>query len=335
MENPADWAHKKGIKILGVSHGFASNVEALIHNPIYFEPGEIYSQITNWEEIEKTKYGPEMDSHIFILDAPDLPFEIRSEGKELFVQGNITQFENETKDRRRALLGNIGLWYRHALTTQERQGIFSLHAVAIYKLVENELLVVAGKAGSGKTVFLLEAISRGYQVFSTEMTYFRISTEGVRFFRGALYDNIRIGSFLYDFPEVVNYLNLDLPQVENPWDHKISVDMRQLTTAQSELSNPKLSFVFPRIETGIERPIVRDISDPKEVARLLFASASEKIGSTFLTYDSIPSRGLDTPDLAAKRWQALVELVAGEKWDIKQAKSTLAGPNNCMEEIDQ
>ena len=335
MEYPSDWAFKKGLKILGVEHGLASNVETLIHNPVYFVPGEIYSQITNWEKIEEIEYGLKMDSYCFIYDAPDLAFDIWTQGKELYVQGDISTVEKKTKDRRWALLGNVGLWYRHALKTQETKGIFSLHAAAIFNQDKDELLIVVGKAGSGKTVFLLEAISRGYQVFSTEMTYFRISPEGVRFFRGALYDNIRIGNFLYDFPEAVKALKLDLPQVENPWDYKISVDLQAWKTAHAELVNPTLSFVFPRIERGIEKVKVKDLTDPKEVARLLYYSASEKIGSTFLIYDSFPIESLDTSDLAAKRWQAVVRLVAGEKWEVKQAKSTLAGPKNCMEEIYQ
>ena len=177
MEYPSDWAHKKGVRILGVEHGLMSNVETLIHNPVYFVPGEIYSQITNWEKIEEIECGLEMDSYCFIHDAPGLAFDIQVQRNELFVQGDISTVEKKTKDRRWTLLGNVGLWYRLTLMAQERQGIFSLHAAAIYNHDANELLVIVGKAGSGKTVFLLEAISRGYQVFSTEMTYFRISPD--------------------------------------------------------------------------------------------------------------------------------------------------------------
>ncbi|MFA9406728.1 MAG: hypothetical protein ACERKX_13025 [Anaerolineales bacterium] len=333
MEYPSDWAHKKGIRILGVEHGIASNVETLIHDPVYFVPGEIYSQVTNWEKIEGIEYGLEMDSYCFIHDTPELAFDIRAQGKELHVQGDISTIEKKTKDHRWALLGNVGLWYRHALKAQESKGIFSLHAAAIYNQDEDELFIIVGKAGSGKTVFLLEAISRGCQIFSTEMTYFKFSPEGVHFLRGALYDNIRIGSFVYDFPAVAEALKLDLPRVENPWDHKISVDLHALSSTRVELVNPTLSFVFPRIEKGIEQVKVKDITDPKEIARRLFDSASEKIGSTFLIYDSFPVGSLDTSDLAAKRWQAVERLVTGEKWAIKQAKSSLAGPKNCMEEI--
>lgn len=334
MEVSPDWAHRRGFKILGLTHGLASNVAGLIYNPTYFEPGEIYSQITNWEVLDEVDYLAQMDSSCLIHDGPGLPFQIRSDGKELFVQGNISQLEKESTDRRWTLLGNIGLWYRHALAIQERHGIYSLHAAAIYKPHENELLVIIGKAGAGKTVFVLESISRGYQIFSTEMTYFRLSQEGVRFYRGALYDNIRVGSFIYDFPGAVEFLNLDLPQVENPWDHKISVAMHRVTTTKSELINPTISFIFPRIERGVSQPVVREIVDPRVLVKHLYDSASEKIGSTILMYERIPSIGLDSEDLALARLQAMSELAAETKWKIKQAKSTFAGPKSCMEKID-
>ncbi len=328
------WAHTRRLKILGMTHGLYSNVETLIHNPIYFETGEIYSQVTNWERIEDVDDTPEMNSHLRIFDAPDQPYELRSDGEELIVQGDISSLEGRVHDRRKTLLGNIGLWYRHALATQERHGIFSLHAAAIFKPDNNELFIVVGKAGSGKTVFLLEAISRGYQVFSTEMTYFSFLSEGIMFYRGALYDNIRAGTLIHDFPGVIDQLGIEVPSVDEPWDFKLSVDMRPLKTTQSEITNPTLSFVFPRIEKGIDQALVRDISNPRKVAKLLFASGSEKIGSTFLMYDSIPTVSLETAELAAKRWEAMLELVEGGNWEIRQAVATLAGQNNCMESIE-
>jgi hypothetical protein len=308
MVNPVDWEYKRGITILGISHGFASNVRAPIHNPIYFEPGEIFSQITNWEGIEEIEYTHEMGSHCLILDDSDEPFEVRREDNHLFVQGNITQLEREVKDRRWTLLGNVGLWVRHALAIQE---------------------------GSGKTVFLLEAISRGYQIFSTEMTYWGVFPGGIRFYRGAQFDNILAGTLLYDFPTVADRLEIDHPQVDDPWDHKISVDMRRLSTAKAEIDNPKLTFVFPKIEKGIKEAMVSEITDQNELARRLFLSASEKISGTFRLYDEYPVQGIDTAELAADRRGAILDLVAADRWEIKGAKSTLAGPDNCMEGIDQ
>ncbi len=328
------WSETRGLRILGVAYGLGSNNRNLIFNPEFFEPGEIQSQVTNWCNIEYIPYGPDLDAYCHFLDAPALPFEIQVGERELFVQGDLSRLDREGHDRRWSLLGNMGLFFRYALTVQERYGIYALHASSIYKPHQDELLVIVGKAGAGKTVYLLEALARGYQIFSTEMTYFRLALRGVVFYRGALMDNIRVGNFVYDFPQAAKRLELELPQVDNPWEAKISVSMRGVTTDQAVLLNPKLSFIFPRIEAGREHAIVHDVARPRTLTRLLFESASEKIGSTTLLYEELPLAGLDSPVLAQARWETVSRLVAAPHWEIKQARTILAGPKSSMEGID-
>ncbi|MGD8243763.1 MAG: hypothetical protein PVG25_00785 [Anaerolineae bacterium] len=336
---PTHWPNTRGLRILGVTYGLGSNNQDLVFNPEFFEPGEIQSQITNWCTIDQIPYAPGLDAYCHFLDEPALPYEIEIGEQELFVQGDLSRLEREGRDRRWSLLGNIGLFFRYALTAQERQGIFSLHASSIYKPLDDELIVVVGKAGAGKTVYLLEALARGYQIFSTEMTYFQVQAERLVFHRGALMDNIRVGSFVYDFPQAAERLELDLPQVEDPWEAKISVSLHGVTTEQADLINPKLSFIFPRIEAGRERAIVHDIAYPRTLTRLLFDSASEKIGGTTLLYEELPVTGLDSPALARARWEAVSQLVTGldspAHWEIKQARTILAGPKSSMEGIDR
>jgi hypothetical protein len=334
MDKPKSWPETRGLGILDITYGLGSNNGQLIHNPEFFEPGEIQSQITNWCEIEQIAYGSNLDAYIHFLDNRSLPFGIQVSERELFVQGDLSRLEREGHDRRWSLLGNVGLFFRYALTVQEQHGIYSLHASAIYKPDEDELMVVVGKAGAGKTVYLLEALVRGYQILSTEMTYFRLLPEGVTFYRGALMDNIRVGSFLYDYPEAAVRLGLTLPETEDPWEAKISVSMHGATTEREALVNPKLSFLFPRIEAGRGQALVRDIARPRTLVRLLFDSVSEKIGGTTLLYEELPVTGLDNPALAQARWNAVSQLVAAPQWEIKQAKNILAGPKSCMEGID-
>lgn len=333
--NPASisFPETRGFRILGLTHGLASNNGELIHNPVHFEAGEIYTQITNWEKLESIPYAPGMDTYCHLLDDPNLPFAIQTD-KTLFIQGDLSRLERETKDHRLDILGNIGIWFRWALVTQESHGIYSLHASSIYKPKQNELIVIVGKAGAGKTVFLLESLKRGYQIFSTEMTFFQFVPEGIKFYRGALMDNIRLGSFLYDFPEAAERLGLELPCSEDPWEHKLSVSMRGVTTATNHLVNPDISIVFPRVESGIDKPTVKTISNPRTLVKQLFDSASEKIGATILLGEELPAIGLDTPELAQKRLEAVRQLVAARRWKIKQAKTTLTGPKSCMEDVD-
>jgi hypothetical protein len=334
MTTPATWPHSRAVRILGIDYGLASNHAALIHNPEFWERGEIQSQITNWCEIEPLPYGPDLDAYAYFLLDPALPFEVRIGKRELFVQGDLARLEREGRDRRLFLLGNIGLWFRWALTVQERHGLYSLHASSIYKPEDDELLVILGKAGAGKTVYLLESVLRGYQIFATEMTFFRVEAERVVFYRGALMDNIRVGSFVYDFPQAAERLGLALPQTDDPWETKISVPMHSVTTEQAELINPKISFLFPRIEAGVAHAQVHEVKSPRTLVRLLFDSLSEKIGSTVLIGEELPVTGLDRPELAQARWETARRLVAAPHWHIKQAKNILAGPRSCMEGMD-
>jgi hypothetical protein len=322
------------VRILGVSYGLASNNAGLIQNPEYWEAGEIQSQLTNWCEIEPVPYGPDLDAYARFLDDPALAFVIEAQDAELFVQGDLSRLEQTGRDKRWFLLGNIGLWFRWALAVQERHGIYSLHASSIYRPDNDELLIIVGKAGAGKTVYLLESLARGYQVFSTEMTFFRIESERLVFYRGALMDNIRVGSFVYDFPQAAERLELDLPETDDPWETKISVSMQSVTTSGAELVNPKVSFLFPHIETGITQAQVREIANPRTLTRLLFDSLSEKIGATTLISEELPLTGFDSPALAQARLETVRRLVRAPHWHIKQAKNILAGPKTCLEGID-
>jgi hypothetical protein len=334
MDKRKEWSATRGFRILGLTHGLASNNGGLIHNPVHFERGKIYTQITNWEVLEPIEYGPRMDSYCFFEDDPNSPYKIKKSDHELHIQGDLSRLEREGVDKRWSLLGNVGVWFRFVLAIQEQHGIFSLHASSIYKPEIDELLVIVGKAGSGKTVYLLESLLRDYQIFSTEMTYFQLTPDGIVFYRGALMDNIRVGCFLYDFPEAGRLLGLSLPEVDHPWDAKISVSMHSATTERSSLVNPKISIIFPHIDSGVEHAVVRDISSPRTLTRMLFENACEKIGSTMLLDEELPVVGFDTPSLAGARWEAVAHLVAAPQWEIKQARTILACPKSCLEVID-
>jgi hypothetical protein len=334
MDKQTRWPHTRAVRILGIEYGLGSNTDRLIRNSEFWDQGEIHSQITNWCEIEPVPYGPSLDAYAHFLDDPALPFEVEAGERELHVQGDLSRLESEGLDKRWFLLGNIGLWFRWALTVQERRGIYSLHASSIYRPDEDELLIIVGKAGAGKTVYLLESLARGYQVFSTEMTFFRVEPERVVFYRGALMDNIRVGSFVFDFPQAAERLRLTLPTTDDPWETKISVPMHGVTTERVELINPKVSFLFPRIETGVIHARVHEIASPRTLTRLLFDSLSEKIGGTTLISEELPVTGFDSPALAHARWATVRRLVAASHWRIKQARNILAGPKSCMEGID-
>ena len=324
---------RRGVRFLRARIGLISNNRDLISNPEFFESrAVIQSLVTNVHAVPEIPYAEPLDARMVILDLPEAAPSVQVGADEVFAVADFTALEAACSDRRCSLFGNLGLFFRFALAVLERRySIFSFHASALYLAERNELMLVVGGAGAGKTVFLLEGLRRGYQVFSTEMTHLEFRGGDLVFHKGSLVDNIRQGSFVYDFPDAAERLGLNLPEVENVWGHKLAVDLAQVAPEADELVNPRLSLLFPKIESGRETAVVSDVKPGPKMVKLLFDNASEKIGGTGLLYDHIPLPGTDAPDIAAKRLDGMNRLVHDHTGLIVRAKDILAGTHNCME----
>jgi hypothetical protein len=178
-------------------------------------------------------------------------------------------------------------------------------------------------------VFLLEGLLRGWTIFSTEMTHLRLTGGGYEFYKGSLFDNIRLGTLLYDFPAVVERLGVTLPPTPDPWSSKIALDLGHVQTPADVLLNPSLRIVSPKVESGRDRAVVSSIGRREKLVKLLFDNATEKHGGTVLLYDRVPVPSLDTPSLMARRLHAMRELA--DRATIKSARTTLCGARNCLE----
>ncbi len=326
---------RRAVRILKGRFGLISNNRQLISNPEFFESRSvIQSLVTNVHAVPEIPYVEPLDARMYILDLPEAQPSVSIGAHEVFAVGDFTRLEQACSDRRCSLFGNIGLFFRFALAVLERcHGIFSFHASAMYLPERHELMLVVGGAGAGKTVFLLEGLRRGYQVFSTEMTHLEFRGGDVVIHKGSLVDNIRQGNFVFDFPDVAAQLGLDLPDVANVWAHKLAVDLAAVAPAADELVNPSLSLLFPKIESGRETAVVSDVKPGPKLVKLLFDNASEKIGGSALLYDRIPIVGADAPDIAANRLDGMTRLAHDHTNLIMRAKDILAGTHNCMEAL--
>ena len=324
---------RRAVGMVRARIGLLSNNRDLINNPEFFTNRTvIQSLVTNVLAAPEIPYAEPLDARMVILDLPDASPAVRVGEDEVLAVADFSGLEAACSDRRCTLFGNLGLFFRFGLAVLERRhGIFSFHASALYLLDRNELMLVVGGAGAGKTVFLLEGLRRGYQVFSTEMTHLEFRGGDVVFHKGSLVDNIRLGSFVHDFPDAAGRLGLDLPEVESVWAHKLAVDLAPVAPAADELVNPRLSLLFPKIESGRAQAVVSDVEPGPKMVKLLFDNASEKIGGTALLYDRIPLPGTDAPDIAAKRLGAMKRLVHEHTGLIDRSKDILAGTHNCME----
>ncbi|MFC2013189.1 hypothetical protein ACFLUE_02765 [Chloroflexota bacterium] len=327
--------YKRAVQIVDARFGLISNKREIIYNPEYFEScQDIQCLLTDIHRVDEIPFSDELDAYVYAYDFDDVPLTVTVDDRSIRMTGNIIQMEAGMTDRRYSLFGNLGLFFRYAMATLERyHGIFSFHASAMYNPAENDLILIVGSAGAGKTCVMLEGLKRNYQMFSTEMTHFKFDGGKCLFYKGSLIDNVRIGNFVYDFPEVPKLLGVEVPEVKDVWGTKIVIDLSGNTTAKDVLVNPDLTLLFPKIEEGREKAIFGDVTDERKIAKLLFDNATEKIAQTPLYYDSVPVGCLDSSDLMQKRLEAMQKLASGKISKIRKAKTILASPTNCMKEV--
>jgi hypothetical protein len=323
--------YKRAVKIVQARMGILSNNERLVTEPRYFEGQVMESLLTNIRSIEPIAYGDDLDAYFLVIDDPNVPPQVNVTERVLLATGDFSRYEKECSDSRYSLFGNLGLFFKYLLVTLERSHhIYSFHASSMFSPSRNTLLMVVGGAGAGKTVFLLKGLEDDWQIFSTEMTHFTFTDEGYVFYMGSLYDNIRLGNLVYDFPGAKERLKVEIPDVADVWGHKIAIDMRTIA-AQPQYLNPCVTVVDARIESGRDTPIVKTIARKEKIAKLLFDNATEKFVSPFILYDRIPVESLDAPDLMTRRLGVMYRFV--EEVNLNPVKSTLAGAQNCMEGI--
>lgn len=321
---------RRGIKICEARIGLASNNKELITRAEYFSDQVMQSLLTDYHKVAEIPWSEDLDAQFEILDVPDAAPEITLGQNRALAVGDWTGLEAKASDRRYTLFGNLGFLFRYTIRVlEESHRIWSFHASAMVDEKRGELWLIPGGAGAGKTVFLLAGLERGWTIFSTEMTHLRVTERGCEWFKGSLFDNIRVGTLLHDFPGVAPRLGIELPRVKDPWAHKIALDLGHVQTPRDTLANLPLRIISPKVESGRDRAIVSRIDKREKLVKLLFDNATEKHGGSVLLYDCLPLISLDTPELARERWQAMERLVAAA--EIRLAASTLCGARNCME----
>jgi hypothetical protein len=324
--------HRRAIRIVHARLGLVSNNRELITRSEYFTDRVPQSLLTDYHRVDDLPWDGApagVDAEIRIIDTPGLAPAIALEPDRVLAVGDWTALEAANSDRRYSLFGNLGFVFRYAIHALERHhDTWSFHASAMVD-DKGDLWLIPGGAGAGKTVFLLEGLARGWTIFSTEMTHVRLTAGGYEFYKGSLFDNIRLGTLLYDFPAVLERLGTELPASKDPWGSKIALDLGHVQTPSDVLVSPSLRIVSPKVESGRDRAVVTRLDRREKLVKLLFDNATEKHGNTVLLYDRIPVPSLDTPALMARRLGAMQALV--ERATIKSARSTLCGARNCME----
>jgi hypothetical protein len=323
---------KRAVKIVEARIGLVSNNEKLITEARYFAGQVMESLLTDIHSIEPIPFSDDLDSCFVVIDDPNIQPQVKITEKVCTATGDFSRYEKECSDNRYSLFGNLGLFFKYLLVTLERyHQIYSFHASSMYSPSRDTLLLVVGGAGAGKTVFLLKGLEDDWKIFSTEMTHFRFTDKGYEFYMGSLYDNIRLGNLIYDFPKANEKLQVEIPPgVTDVWGYKIAIDMRHIA-ASPHYRNPRVTVVDARIESGRDTPIVKTVTRQEKIVKILFDNATEKLGPTLVFYDVIPVESFDTPELMRRRLEVMQRFVAEVK--LNPVKSVLAGAKNCMEGI--
>ena len=306
-----------------------SNSPGLLREGRYFDDLVMESLLTDVYRIERVPSDTPHDAEMIVRDEPGLDTSVNASPGRIEARGDFTHLEKTCRDNRFSLFGNLGLYFRFAMAEMEQKGMFSFHASALYREEDRRLLLVIGGPGAGKTVFLLAGVPMGYRVLSAEMTHCRVENGNVHFYKGALFDNIRVGSFVVDFPEAVDAFGVTMPQVKDIWAEKVPVDMTPVSTEDDVITNPNTVVILPKVECGRGSPAITPVASPRKQARFLFANLSEKIASSFLFYDEYPVAPFDSPQRAKRRYGFVLKLLP----HLAETKLVLTGPRECMKGV--
>jgi hypothetical protein len=319
---------KTGIRILRATFAIAANRAELL--PSHPFPVAVPSLLTDFHDVSRIPYSARADGRIVIEDRSGAAAARLTPRAAIFT-GPFLRLAREASDARFSFWGNQGFLYRFALRLlEERHGIFSFHAAGLVDEAGPVLYVIAGGAGSGKTVFLLSGLGRGLKLFSTETVHFAFRNGAVEWSKGSLVDNVRLGTLVHDFPRFSPEGTVRRSG-RGIWETKIALDLAAYASSADVLSNPEVVLLFPRIEEGRRGHVRNLFADPRKAAKAFFDNISQKIGESVVLYDRLVLTGQDTPDLAAARLRA-VRRLAGHR-TVRFAASVLAGPPDCWGDI--
>jgi len=317
--------YKTGVRILQATVGLESSSRALlIRFPLKIE---VPSLLTDFRTVVEIPFSEKLDGRLVLENEPSGRAEYVLSGRKAVFRGPLLRLEKKTSDIRYSLWGNQGFLYRFFLYLLElRHRIFSFHACGLYDEGNHRLFVVAGGAGSGKTVYLLSGIARGLKLFSTETVHFRFERKGLTWFKGSLVDNIRLGTLVRDFPQFCPS-EIAGKSKDEIWQKKIALDLAAFESQPDVIVEPRLVLIFPRIEEGRRGFIAGRLEDKRKAAKSVFDNLSQKIAESVVLYDQLPVPGFDDGPLAEARLKASFALV-GHK-TMEKTTSVLSNPVEC------
>ncbi len=333
MHTPTQPLHQRKLQIVEGVFQIATNAAWLVHAEEYFGGRDVQSLLTNYHTVLDAPADAPADAEVVILDVPYQALSICVAPRHLWISGDLSQLEQAVIDRRYSIFGNMGLFFRYSLAALQRfHGILSMHASSFYHPERNELLIVGGGSGAGKSVYLFEGLREGYQVFTAEMTFFRQDHNGIHFYKGALHDNVWTGSIQGEYADLIrDKLGVQHLEQRQSFLAKAVIDLTPAATAQDVISNPKVLMLISRLEQDRTTCSVTPISDAHTAACRVYEVASEKLQSGYVLYERYAAPNVDDAELQAQRFDLCLKFVQGS-W-MRGVRKVVAGNRNCMEAV--
>lgn len=322
----------RAFSLLGMQFGIISNVPELINDNEYFgwEGKHLHSLLTNFGAFTEIPFSNNHQNYFVLIDDVNLPLSVTEGNNSIHFSGPLSVLEHECKDKRITFFGNMGLFSKFLVKSLENYGMYSFHSTSFFDPDNEHLFLVLGGSGVGKSAVLLSAIERGYQVFGTELTHVSVQEGNLRFYRGSLYQNCRVGNLVEDFPSLIDRFAINgLPET-NIWHEYISIDLTSVAAASEILTDPSLTIIFPRIEGDRKIP-KRRILGTEKLPQAVFENLSEKIAPPSYLYGSHFHPSVDSVESAQRRSDFSQRMI--EHANIKAVWESLASPKMCLDEI--
>lgn len=322
----------RAFAIQGVTFGVTSNCSSLLSDEEYFSAtgNKLHSLLSNFLDLEEVHVSDSADAAVMLHDDPASGFSVHPSPGRLTVTGPLESLERNCTDKRISIFGNMGLFSKFAVLTLESRGIYSFHSTSFYDRSRNRLYLVLGGSGSGKSTVLLAAIARGFEVFSTELTHATLEANSVVFHKGPVIQNCRVGNLVEDFPALIERFDIQGLPRENVWHEYRAVDLSSVAVPEQSLTDPDVTVVFPRIESGRTNSIVGTAGRYGTLLGL-YEGLCDKVTPPSLVYGRYFVPSLDTPETAKRRFRFVERFI--EQARINGPLNVLAGPHTCLDGI--
>ncbi|MEY8402521.1 hypothetical protein AALA54_04135 [Oscillospiraceae bacterium 44-34] len=314
-----------------------SNREELVYTPDYVDHEKhrqaprTYRLSNGWGETVVQPESAPVHATLYVYQDADMPeLEFFWEGDEYFLAGPVLERDRMAPDRRYTVYSTGGVLTRIMPGILEKEGFSCLHATSVYSPEKNHMMVFVGGPGAGKTILMLEAtLRRGFRLMTTEYTHFRTTGDGVEFYTGSVFDNVRAGNLLYNYTEYEKIWGKEimdtLPTGVDPWNAKVSLDMTPLLPDSGVIRNPRVSLVFVKIEGQRDAAVVTKLD--RDATRFqLYLNAAELISRPRLFFGCMPVPSLDTTERAWNRLKIVDNML--NTVELVECISLFAGVNN-------